>query len=85
MNICWAWIFRQGHQYTLFPIEKTFVHSLLGPLERFAVVVEILLDRIQEISRKPTEEAVVIVTQGARDKDDNNQWLQVLQRICARN
>jgi sirohydrochlorin ferrochelatase len=68
----------------LFPIEKHASIRFAEPLNDSAVVVEILLDRIQEISRKPAEESVVIVTPGARDKGDNFQWMQTLQRLCAR-
>jgi sirohydrochlorin ferrochelatase len=68
----------------LFPIDKHSTIRFAEPLNDSAVVVEILLDRIQEISRKPAEESVVIVTAGARDKGDNNQWLETLKRLCAR-
>jgi hypothetical protein len=68
----------------LFPIEKHSTIRFSEPLNDSAVVVEILLDRIQEISRKPADESVVIVTPGARDAGDNAAWMQTLQRLCSR-
>lgn len=68
----------------LFPIEKHAAIRFAEPLNDSAVVVEILLDRIQEISRTPSQESVVIVAPGARDNGDNTRWIEILQRLCAR-
>jgi sirohydrochlorin ferrochelatase len=68
----------------LFPIEKHASIRFAEPLNDSAVVLEILLDRIQEISRKPVEESVVIVSPGARDGGDNARWMQTMQRLCTR-
>ena|GEM_PF-5431461 len=68
----------------LFPIEKHASIKFSEPLNDSAVVVEILLDRIQEISQKPAEESVVIVTPGARDMSDDKEWRHILQRLSMR-
>ena len=68
----------------LFPIEKHAAIRFSEPLNDSAVVVEILLDRIQEISRRPQDESVVVVTEGARDNGDNAKWMEILQRACTR-
>lgn len=68
----------------LFPISKNSAIRFTEPLNDSAVVLEILLDRIQEISRRPADESVVIVTPGPADSKDNDKWLAVLKRLSDR-
>jgi len=68
----------------LFPVRKNSTVKFAEPLNDSAVVVEILLDRISEISRKAEEECVIIVTPGPRDDVDNIQWESVLKSLSAR-
>jgi sirohydrochlorin ferrochelatase len=68
----------------LFPINKHSTIRFSEPLNDSAVVIEILLDRIQEISRKSEQENVIIVTPGPRDNDDNARLEQILRNISLR-
>jgi len=68
----------------LFPVEKHAVIRYGEPLNDSAVVVEILLDRTQEISSDPAKESVVIVSNGPNDDADNARWLQILASLSAR-
>ena len=68
----------------LFPVERHSTIRFAEPLNDSAVVVEILLDRIQEISRKAAEESVFVVTYGPRDSSDNTRWLRTLQNLSRR-
>jgi sirohydrochlorin ferrochelatase len=68
----------------LFPVQKHATIRYMEPLNDSAVVVEILLDRAQEMSEQPSRESVVIVTHGTKDESDNKVWIQILQSLCNR-
>jgi len=68
----------------LFPIQKHSSIHFADPMNDSAVVVEILLDRAQEISSTPAKETVIIVAQGPRDDSDNDKWNQILQNVAKR-
>jgi len=68
----------------LFPVRKNSTIRFAEPFNDSALVVEILLDRISEISRKPEEECVIVATSGPRDDVDNTQWESVLKNLSAR-
>jgi len=68
----------------LFPVQKHSTIHFSEPLNDSAVVVEILLDRAQEISSSPAKETVIIVAQGPNDDGDNARWNQILQNIANR-
>jgi sirohydrochlorin cobaltochelatase len=65
-----------------FPIERHSTINFSEPLNDSSAVVEILLDRAQEISERPANEAVVIVAHGPNDNSDNQHWGEILQRIA---
>jgi sirohydrochlorin cobaltochelatase len=65
----------------LFPVEKHSTIRFMEPLNDSAVVVEILLDRAQEISESPDKETVVIVAHGPNDESDNARWVRTLQNL----
>lgn len=68
----------------LFPIDKHASIRLAEPLNDSAVVVEILLDRIHEISADPAKESVIIVAHGPNDDTDNRRWSQILMSLSER-
>jgi sirohydrochlorin ferrochelatase len=68
----------------LFPVQKHSTIHFADPLDDSAVVVEILLDRAQEISTSPGKEMVLIVAHGPNDDSDNAHWNQILKSISAR-
>jgi sirohydrochlorin cobaltochelatase len=68
----------------LFPVQKHSSIHFGEPLDDSAVVVEILLDRAQEISTTPAKEAVIIVAHGPNDNGDNDRWIQILQSVAVR-
>jgi sirohydrochlorin cobaltochelatase len=68
----------------VFPVTKRSSIRYMEPLNDSAVVVEILLDRAQELSSDPSEEHVVIIARGPRDDSDNALWIQILSNICKR-
>ncbi len=68
----------------VFPVEKHSSIHFNEPLNDSAVVVEILIDRTQEISENPGKESVIIVANGPRDDSDNAKWIQVLGNLSAR-
>jgi sirohydrochlorin cobaltochelatase len=67
-----------------FPLEKHSNIHFMEPLNDSAVMVEILLDRAQEISEQPSKESVVIVSNGAADESDNARWIAILKSLCQR-
>ncbi len=68
----------------LFPIEKHASLRLMEPLNDSPIVVEILLDRAQEISERAAQESVMIVAHGPNDESDNAKWIQILQALTAK-
>lgn len=68
----------------LFPVEKHSTIRFGETLNDSAVVVEILLDRAQEISAGAQKESLIIVAHGPNDESDNVKWNQVLQNLSAR-
>jgi hypothetical protein len=56
----------------------------MEPLNDSAVVVEILLDRAQEISERPAREQVLIVAHGPNDEADNQRWNAIIRSIADR-
>ncbi len=68
----------------LFPVQKHSSIHFGEPLNDSAVVVEILLDRAQEISTTPGKETVIIVAHGPNDDTDNERWNQILQNVASR-
>ncbi len=68
----------------LFPVQKHSTIRFGEPLNDSAVVVEILLDRAQEISSNPSKETVIIVAHGPNDNSDNTRWNQILQSVGKR-
>lgn len=68
----------------LFPVEKHSTIRFVDPLNDSSAVVEILLDRAQEISEDKSKESVVIVSQGPNDESDNVRWSQILGSLSHR-
>ena len=68
----------------LFPVQKHSSIHFGEPLNDSAVVVEILLDRAQEISTTPAKETVIIVAHGPNDDSDNAKWSQILHNVAVR-
>lgn len=85
----WKYLMGQGVQpgfinNPLFPVERKSTIRFAEPLNDSSVVVEILLDRAQELSDKPSSESVIIVSHGPNDDSDNAKWIQILQSISSR-
>jgi sirohydrochlorin cobaltochelatase len=68
----------------LFPVKRQSGVRFMEPLNDSALVVEILLDRAQEISEQPSKEVVLIVSHGPNNDTDNKRWIQTLQSISVR-
>lgn len=68
----------------VFPVQKRSNIRFADPLNDSSVVVEILLDRAQEISDDPSKESVIIVSHGPNDESDNLRWNQILRNLSAR-
>ena len=68
----------------LFPVQKHSDIHFGDPLNDSAVVVEILLDRAQEISSNPAKETVIIVAHGPNDDSDNEKWNKIMQNVANR-
>jgi len=57
-------------------------HVLLAkPLNDDPHVVNILIDRIKELSKRPEKETVILVAHGPNDKMDNMMWMNTLHNI----
>lgn len=57
-------------------------HVLLAkPLNDDPHVVNILIDRIKELSKHPEKETVILVAHGPNDKMDNMMWMNTLHNI----
>lgn len=69
---------------TFFPVKPRAGVRFSDPLNDSAVVVEILLDRAQEVSAERSEESVVIITQGPPDEADNTGYGQILRSLSTR-
>ena len=67
-----------------FPLERHSNIHFMETLNDSAVVVEILLDRAQELSEQPSKESVIVVSIGAADGSDNNHWIEILKALCQR-
>ncbi len=67
-----------------FPLKPRSSINFAEPLNDSAVVVEILLDRAQELSARRTEENIVIIAQGAADEAENNRYVQTLKNVAGR-
>jgi sirohydrochlorin cobaltochelatase len=67
-----------------FPIKKRATIRYSEPMNDSAVVVEILLDRAQEISSQPDKETVIVVARGPANEDDNERYSQILNSIATR-
>lgn len=54
---------------------------LTKPLNDNPYAVNILIDRINELSKRPKKETVVLVAHGPNDKMDNMMWMNALHNI----
>jgi hypothetical protein len=71
-------------QATFFPVKPHANIQFVDPLNDSAAVVEILLDRAQEISTNPQEESVIVVAKGPADRDDNAGYARILRSVAIR-
>lgn len=54
---------------------------LTKPLDDHALVADILFDRIQALSKNPSNETVLIVAHGPNSADDNEKWVSVIESL----
>jgi sirohydrochlorin ferrochelatase len=85
----WKYLLGQGVQPGFistppFPLEHHADVQFAEPLSDDPILVEILLERLQDMSEAPAQEVVFIVAHGPNDESDNRQWLQSLQRLADR-
>ncbi len=57
---------------------------MMAPLDDDPVVAEVLLERAQELSRRPQQETIVLVAHGPVSEEDNNRWIEALSRVGQR-
>ncbi len=55
---------------------------LTKPLNDNPYAVDILINRVKELSKKPKRETVILVAHGPNDKKDNYMWEATLQNIA---
>jgi len=72
---------------TIKPVKTRAEVVLTDPLDDHPVVTSIVCRRISELSRNPSEEAVILVAHGPNGEEDNVGWLAAMESIgkeCAR-
>jgi hypothetical protein len=65
------------------PVKRHAGVTFLPALDDGAVVSAILLERAQELSHKPEEESVVIISHGPNQDEDNRIWVRNLQHLAS--
>ncbi|MFO7444723.1 MAG: CbiX/SirB N-terminal domain-containing protein [Ignavibacteriaceae bacterium] len=55
---------------------------LTEPLNDHPLVVEILSERVKELSKSPVKETVILVAHGPNDEEDNRMWVSTLDNIA---
>ncbi len=71
-----------GHDREATPpaqIRSAALFMTFGGYEEDSGIVEALHERIQEISRDPSQEIVILVAHGDKRDEDNTHWLSVMQ------
>ncbi|MCK9906288.1 hypothetical protein MXD63_40655, partial [Frankia sp. Cpl3] len=53
-----------------------------SPMDDHPLIVEILLERVRELSVNPSSEVLLLVGHGADDGEYHRKWEEVLQRIA---
>ena len=66
---------------TLAPLRLNSKIALRRPLDDNALLVEIIRERIEELSTDPGNETVIIVAHGPNDEEDNKNWLKTMDSI----
>ena len=66
------------------PVETTVPISMTTALDGHALVAEILISRVVDISRTPEDEIVVLVAHGPSSAEDNDLWLDDMSILAER-
>ena len=66
------------------PLEAALPISLTTALDDHALVADILLSRVSDVSRMPEEEVVVLVAHGPSSEEDNALWLANMRALADR-
>ena len=66
------------------PLETTVPISVTTALDDHALVADILLSRIMDVSRMPEHEVVVLVAHGPSSEEDNALWLDNMRKLADR-
>ena len=66
------------------PLEAGVPISVTTALDGHALVADILLSRITDVSRMPEDEVVVLVAHGPGSEEDNGLWLDSMKTLADR-
>ena len=66
------------------PLEATVPISVTAALDDHALVADILLSRVADVSRMPEGEVVVLVAHGPSSEEDNALWLDNMRSLADR-
>ena len=66
------------------PLEATVPISVTTALDDHALVADILLSRVTDVSRMPEDEVVVLVAHGPSSEEDNALWLDSMETLADR-
>ncbi len=66
------------------PLEASVPISVTTALDDHALVADILLSRVADVSRMPEDEVVVLVAHGPSSEEDNALWLDSMETLAER-
>lgn len=72
----------QNKKKELNPLNIKSKIYLTEPLNDHPLVVNILYERITELSKSPEDETVILVAHGPNDEEDNRNWIKTLDNIA---
>lgn len=68
-----------GHGGLSARVRSSALLSTSGGLEDHPLISEVLLHRVQEVSREPSKETVILLAHGARSDETNLLWLKKME------
>jgi len=68
-----------GHGGLSARVRSSALLSTSGGLEDHPLISEVLLYRVQEVSREPSKETVILLAHGARSEETNRLWLKKME------
>lgn len=70
-----------NQQVELHPLHFKSKIVLTQALDDNPLVVEIITERIKELSKSPQDETIILVAHGPNDENDNKNWIKTMENI----